>query len=157
VSRRIDEDVERLLLVVRAVQSHRGSETQRCVLVPLELLDAVNEVVDVELLRYRVVGPGGAGQSLDLLERELACAVRLREHEPVRIIDTPVGRRLVSRSVDEPQELPLELGEFAGPLTVQNGVHVCRVLAHRCFLSFVRARGMEDHYEHNLGGSASAS
>ena len=127
---RVREDVEGLLLVVGAVEPQLRPEAQRHVLVPLERRDVLDEVVDVQLLGHTVVRPGARDVLRLLLEGELAGAVRPGEDEPVGIIGAAVARRLVTRAVDQAEQLPVELGELPRASAVEDGVDVCRVRLH---------------------------
>ena len=71
--------------------------------------------IEMELLADGGVGPGGARECVDLLERHPRYAGRVDEHQPVpplRVV--PGWRRLVAGSVRIPEQISVELGQGSG-------------------------------------------
>ena len=97
----------------------------------VQLSNARHREINVQLHGDIVFGPRRSRQVIDLLESELAGAVGVHQHEPIRVVSYLVGGRFVTRSISQPQQLPVELGELSWLGGVENGVQQPGVLSHR--------------------------
>lgn len=156
VPRRVAEDVERLVLGVRAVHDQGRAERLRP---PTRLgqgVQAGDGHVDVQLHRDLRRRPGRGRQLADLLEGESRCALRGPQDEPVGVVGASVHGRFVTRAVDEPQELAVELCEASNIGGVQGGLAQARTRCHGANLtgcrSLVSSCGHVLGVEEPLGG-----
>jgi len=96
----------------------------------VQLSTARNREINVQLHRDIVLGPRCPRQVIDLLESELAHPVGIHEHEPIRLVRCTVRGRFVTGSVPQPEQMPVELGEFSRSGGVENGMQQLGVLSH---------------------------
>lgn len=122
VARQISEYVQRLVGVIGPVEQEFCAQSLCPLALPLQLSRALDREVNVQLHRDIVLRPCRPRQVLDLLEGELPRSCGVHEHEPIRIVGRPVRGRLVTGSVLEPEQQPVELGELSRSRGVENGV-----------------------------------
>jgi len=84
-------------------------------------------------------GPGRPLEALDLLKRQLADTVRVREDEPVRVVSIAIPGWFVALPVAQSQELPIELGKSPSVGRVDGSVQQLGVLSHDLLQSAAHA------------------
>lgn len=126
----VGEDVERLAVVVRAIEQHLGTEPFGPPPMTFEVFYAVDGKVHMQLHRHVVRRPGRTEQGGHPLERQLPTSCVVHQDQPVGIVRCAVRWRLVAWSVPKPQQLAIEVGESAHIGRVQNGVHQFRKRDH---------------------------
>jgi hypothetical protein len=99
----VREDIQRLAVVVGAIMKQRCSEFFCSLPVSLKLFHGGNGIVHVQLHRHIRGGPGRARKGIDLLERQSAVPGVVDQYQPVGIIGSAVGRRLVPGAVPQPE------------------------------------------------------
>src|SRR5665647_982481 len=114
VTRGIRQDVERLVRVIRSIYEELRSEGLSPLSLPLQLRPTRNREVKVHLHRDVMRGPGRPLEAFDLLERQFADTVRVREDEPVRVVSIAIPGWFVALAIAQSQELPIELGKSTG-------------------------------------------
>ena len=67
---------------------------------------------------------------IDLLECQLAHALGIDKHQPVRIVRCAVGGRFVAGAVLQPQQRPVELREPPGTGGIDDGMKQPGVFRH---------------------------
>lgn len=129
VAVRVGVDPQRLFRVVGAVLDQYGAQRDRPLVRCVELCPAFDGEIEVQLLRDRVAGSGRPGQLVDLLERQSRRAVGMVQVEPIpagRVVRS--RRRLVTRPVDQAEQLPPELRAAPG---IRGVDHYLPQLRHR--------------------------
>jgi hypothetical protein len=115
-------DKQWLNLVIRSVPEEAGAESQRTLMLDLQVAQGWHGGVEVQHLRPRAFRPRRFRQVGYLLERQPGSAGAVAQHEPLLpvVIRRPVGWWLVTRAVLKAQQLSIELRERAGIFAVQN-------------------------------------
>jgi hypothetical protein len=115
-------DKQWLDLVIRSVPEEAGAESQRTLMLDLQVAQGWHGGVEVQHLRPRAFRPRRFRQMGYLLERQPGSAGAVAQHEPLLpvVIRRPVGWWLVTRAVLKAQQLSIELRERAGIFAVQN-------------------------------------
>jgi hypothetical protein len=115
-------DKQWLDLVIRSVPEEAGAESQRTLMLDLQVAQGWHGGVEVQHLRPRAFRPRRFRQMGNLLERQPGSAGAVAQHEPLLpvVIRRPVGWWLVTRAVLKAQQLSIELRERAGIFAVQN-------------------------------------
>jgi hypothetical protein len=115
-------DKQWLNLVIRSVAEEAGAESQRTLMLDLQVAQGWHGGVEVQHLRPRAFRPRRFRQMRYLLERQPGSAGAVAQHEPLLtvVIRRPVGWWLVTRAVLKAQQLSIELRERAGIFAVQN-------------------------------------
>jgi hypothetical protein len=115
-------DKQWLNLVIRSVPEEAGAESQRTLMLDLQVAQGWHGGVEVQHLRPRAFRPRRFRQMGNLLERQPGSAGAVAQHEPLLpvVIRRPVGWWLVTRAVLKAQQLSIELRERAGIFAVQN-------------------------------------
>ena len=131
VSCRIRVDVEALCRIVRAVEEEICAEAQGPEMLIFQRVTVRDREVEMHLHGYLRKGPRRYLQVVDVLESQLATALRIGQHQPVVIIRRVIVRRLIARSVPQTQELAVELRQLSDVRSVQNSVQQLRESRHR--------------------------
>jgi hypothetical protein len=115
-------DKQWLDLVISSVPEEAGAESQRTLMLDLQVAQGWHGGVEVQHLRPRAFRPRRFRQMGNLLERQPGSAGAVAQHEPLLpvVIRRPVGWWLVTRAVLKAQQLSIELRERAGIFAVQN-------------------------------------
>jgi hypothetical protein len=103
---------KRLVRVIGPVVEHLGTKTQRAAMYCLQRIEASDRDVQVQLLGHAARWPGRRRQFVHLLERQARRPIGVAEVEPVTSgsIVLTRHRRLMALPVDQPEQLPPELG-----------------------------------------------
>ena len=103
----------------------------------IEVLRGPDRQVQMQLLRDWPFRPGHPQKPYDLLEGQPVSSVRVTQHEPVMPfrVGFATGRRLVSRSISEAEQLPIELRERARIGAIQNRLEELRKTGLRHYQS----------------------
>src|SRR5947209_14216322 len=148
MSCRVGIDAQRLLEIVRPVAQQRRTQAKSALMLGVEVLQGWDGQVQMELLRDWAFRPRHLEERCHLLESEPVSSVGVTQDEPVMPsrVGVAMGRRLVSRSVCETEQLPIELRERARIGAIQNRLQQLREPWCGCHLfvwSCVRGTGLK--------------
>src|SRR5699024_3049812 len=122
VAIRIREDVERLILVVGAVEQQFGTQVFGPLTLPLKLGSARDSEVEMHLHGDLCPRPGSRFEIIDLLEGQLSAPATVGEHEPIRFLGVvartllgtrvrcPAGGRFITGAIGVAEQLSIEFG-----------------------------------------------
>lgn len=102
----IGVDAQGLLHRIRSIKSQCASQGQYAFVNGIQVFEAGNREVEVQLLGYRTVGPRRSRQLINPLEREARTSRRREQIQPIasrRIVVVGL-RRFVSPAVDESEQ-----------------------------------------------------
>src|SRR5215218_9763788 len=113
VTGRVGEHVQRLILVIAAVEQFSGTKSKCPIPLDLQVLARRHDRVQVEHLRHGRVWPSRGPDAVGLLERQLWSTVRVLQHEPVTTARVVlVGRRqFITGAILQPEQLAVELSQ----------------------------------------------
>jgi hypothetical protein len=108
----IGVDVERFGRVVEAVVQHTGAKRPRPLMLSHEIFLGRDTEVEVELLRYRALGPRRRQEVVDVLNGDSCRARPVDQDQPILTgrVRLAGGRGFVSCPVVVAEELAVELG-----------------------------------------------